>query len=224
MKSKFDSQSKYSKLFTADFITCDATRGRLREKYKDPTIELNLVSCQFAFHYSFESIRQAECMLRNAAECLKTGGFFIGTMPDANEIMRRQQEAKSKSFGNDVYQIEFQCDPDYPPLFGAKYHFKLDNVVDCPEFIVHFPTLVKLAMKYGLELVRKERFDEYYKQPIVNGKYLLEKMQALETCSDLDNSKLNDPEYTHVKDHFNNGRGIKKVGTLSKAEWEVTCK
>ena len=38
----------------------------------------DIVSCQFALHYSFESEAQAECMVRNAAECLRPGGFFIG--------------------------------------------------------------------------------------------------------------------------------------------------
>lgn len=60
---------------------------RLREKFKDPSMQLDFVSCQFAFHYSFESLPQAECMLRNAAESLKTGGYFIGTIPDAYDIV-----------------------------------------------------------------------------------------------------------------------------------------
>ena len=39
------------------------------------------------YHYSFESLPQAEQMMRNAAENLKPGGYFIGTTPDANDIM-----------------------------------------------------------------------------------------------------------------------------------------
>lgn len=98
-------------------------------------MKLDLVSCQFAFHYSFESLPQAECMLRNASECLQPGGFFIGTMPDANEIIARLKKAKSKVFGNDVYQIVFSGNLNKPSLFGAKYNFHLDGVVDCPEFL-----------------------------------------------------------------------------------------
>lgn len=60
---------------------------RLREQYSDASLQLDLVSCQFAFHYCFESLAQAEQMLRNAAECLKPGGYFIGTIPNANEIV-----------------------------------------------------------------------------------------------------------------------------------------
>jgi mRNA (guanine-N7-)-methyltransferase len=50
-------------------------------------MELDLVSCQFSFHYCFESLPQAENMVRNAAECLRPGGYFIGTIPDAYEIV-----------------------------------------------------------------------------------------------------------------------------------------
>lgn len=151
-------------LYTAEFIISDNTNCRLRERYKDPSIELNLVSCQFAFHYCFESLKQAECMLKNAAECLRAGGYFIGTIPDAYDIMKRQHQAKSKTFGNDIYDISFLCDTEYPPLFGAKYNFQLDGVVNCPEFLVHFPLFVKLARKYGLELIMKERFEEYFQK------------------------------------------------------------
>lgn len=119
------SSNDKQKIFTAEFFHCDATINRLREKYKDPSIDLNLVSCQFAFHYCFESLPQAECMLRNASECLKEGGYFIGTIPDAHDIMKRQRKADANSFGNNVFNIEFLCDTVDVPLFGAKYNFKL---------------------------------------------------------------------------------------------------
>lgn len=164
MVERHQQQNKFGKMFTAEFFACDSTLQRLREQYKDPSIELNLVSCQFAFHYSFESLKQAECMIRNAAECLKPGGYFIGTIPDANDIMRRQRECNSMSFGNDIYRIEFLSDPETPSLFGAKYNFKLDEVVNCPEFLVHFPLLEKLARKVGLRLVLKERFEDFFEK------------------------------------------------------------
>ena len=34
-------------------------------------MEFDIVSCQFAFHYCFESLPQAECMLKNISENLK---------------------------------------------------------------------------------------------------------------------------------------------------------
>ncbi|KAL1398042.1 hypothetical protein pipiens_002438 [Culex pipiens pipiens] len=221
------------KVFTAEFFAADATLQRLREKYRDASVELNLVSCQFAFHYCFESLRQAEFMLKNAAECLREGGYFIGTIPDANEIMKRQRAAGSDTFGNDVYKITFLCDTEQPPLFGAKYNFQLDGVVDCPEFLVHFPTLTKLALKYGLRLVEKQRFDEFYSESVQSGRGLIEKMQALETfpgqSRDERERQQNLGEYSHAQSHLDQkgaggggGGRFHKVGTLSKSEWEAS--
>lgn len=56
----------------------DGGKVRYREKFKDPSIKLDLVSCQFAFHYSFESLPQANCWFKNVSECLQAGGYFIG--------------------------------------------------------------------------------------------------------------------------------------------------
>lgn len=47
----------------------------------------DICSCQFVFHYSFESEQKADMMLRNACERLKPGGYFIGTTPDAFELV-----------------------------------------------------------------------------------------------------------------------------------------
>lgn len=54
---------------------------------ENPKRQMDLVSCQFAFHYSFESLPQAETMLRNVSENLKRGGYFVATIPSAYEIM-----------------------------------------------------------------------------------------------------------------------------------------
>lgn len=54
---------------------------------KDPELKLDLVSCQFAFHYSFESLQQAEQMLANVSSNLQPGGYFIGTTTDAEDIL-----------------------------------------------------------------------------------------------------------------------------------------
>ena len=50
------------------------------------------------------------------------------------------------SIGNEVFSVtlDSQFSPlEKLPLFGAKYYFRLHGVVDLPEFLVHFPLLVK---------------------------------------------------------------------------------
>lgn len=172
-------------------------------------------------------------MLKNVSECLKTGGYFIGTIPDAYEIMKRQRATEGdEGFGNEIYRIKFLSDPSDLPIFGAKYNFHLDGVVDCPEFLVHFPAFVELAKKYNLQLVAKERFEDYYDQKI-NGpgaRNLIDKMQALEFY-DLYQSKTrenNETEYNHAKDYLmrsqsdeSSTNSRKKILTMSKSEWEA---
>lgn len=216
----------FAPIFTAEFIVADCTKVRLREKYKDVTIQFDLVSCQFAFHYSFESLGQAECMLRNASECLRPGGYFIGTIPDAYDLVSRWQKCEGNKFGNDIYSIEFLCkDKTKPPLFGAKYNFYLDGVVNCPEFLVHMPTFCKLASKFGFELVTFERFDNYYERMKNEGKSLLGKAQALETYPPYHESPLlgqDSQDYQHAISYMQNLPGHRKIGTLSQTEWEAT--
>ncbi|KAH8283674.1 hypothetical protein KR018_011654 [Drosophila ironensis] len=212
--------SKYGNKFSAEFFACDSTLVRLRERYQDPSLQLNLVSCQFAFHYCFESLAQADCMMRNAAECLKPGGFFIATIPDAYEIIRRLRAAgpEARSFGNDVYSIAFDCETDPLPLFGAKYQFHLEGVVDCPEFLVHFPTLVKLGRKYGLQLLRRSTFADYYSEILPHGRQLLQRMSGLETVHTQRHGS--DSQFGHIRNFQATHRG-RSLGTLSKSEWEA---
>ena len=57
---------------------------------------------------------------------------------------RRLRDSKDMSFGNDVYRVTFDGeDKTNLPLFGCKYNFHLEGVVDCPEFLVFFPVLEK---------------------------------------------------------------------------------
>ena len=74
-------------LFLFFFLSDLFVQEALSEKLDDPELLFDICSCQFVYHYSFESEQKAEMMLRNACERLKPGGFFIGTTPDAYELM-----------------------------------------------------------------------------------------------------------------------------------------
>lgn len=60
----------------------------------------------------------------------------------------RLRKSGNSSFGNDVFRIQFAGDIHQPfPLFGAKYEFFLEEVVNCPEFLVHFGTLIRYEFR-----------------------------------------------------------------------------
>ena len=51
-----------------------------------------------------------------------------------------------------------------------------------PEFLLHFPTLVRLLEEQGLELVFKKSFAEYSSEKLAKGegRHLIGKMKGLE--------------------------------------------
>lgn len=215
-------------LFSIEYIHADCSRIRLKEKYKDPNLKFDMVSCQFSFHYSFESLPQAECMMRNAAECLAPGGYFLLTIPNANELVARMRKSGAESFGNDVYKVTFDCDVNDPPLFGGMYHFHLDGAVDCPEFLVHVPTLQKLADRYNLILILKQGFPKFYKDMVKVDTHLLHNMRTLELYPPHEGTQLAGTapdDYAHAErylDMLPNRDPNKRLGTLSKSEWEAS--
>lgn len=88
---------------------------------------------------------------------MEEDGYLLVTVPNAYEILKRlKQSEDGRSFGNSVYSITF--DVPYtaqhpPPLFGARYHFQLEGVVDCPEHLVYPPLLIAMAKEVSLECV-----------------------------------------------------------------------
>ncbi|XP_068093218.1 mRNA cap guanine-N7 methyltransferase isoform X2 [Hyperolius riggenbachi] len=213
-------------IFEAEFVTADASKELLSAKLKNQEMTFDICSCQFVYHYSFESYEQADMMLRNACEQLSPGGYFIGTTPDGFELVKRLEASETNSFGNDVYGVTFQEKGNYP-LFGCKYDFNLEGVVNVPEFLVYFPVLVEMAKKYKMKLIYKKTFQEFFEEKVKNDepRTLLKKMQALEQYPPASHTTLvskNEDDYEHVKKVQESGKARMPLGTLSKSEWDAT--
>ncbi|KAM3964812.1 RNA guanine-7 methyltransferase [Aphomia sociella] len=222
-----DLRKRCRSLFSAEFIAADCTKETLRDKYSDPSIKFDLVSCQFGLHYSYESLGQARRMLTNISECLRPDGYFFGTIPDAYEIISRAKKSPDGAFGNRIYNIKllFDTEKGYP-LFGAKYDFHLEGVVDCPEFLVNFELFVMLAAEYGLELVYKARFSDFYKDHSEKYKQLLHRIMCFESYPAPPGKDLigEEAEYEHARRFYENldkKNERDRIGTMSMCEWEV---
>ncbi|KAL6553436.1 hypothetical protein OROGR_007278 [Orobanche gracilis] len=188
--------------FPARLICGDCFEVRLDKVLKEDA-PFDICSCQFAMHYSWSTEARARRALANVSALLRPGGIFIGTMPDANVIVRKLREAEGLEFGNSVYWIRFDEEFKNKKLkssspFGIKYTFHLEDAVDCPEWIVPFHVFKILAEEYGLELVFVKNshvfVDEYIKKPDFID--LMRRLGAL-------------------------GDGKEDLSTLSPDEWEV---
>lgn len=228
-KNRYDDLRRRSgRLYTAEFIATDCSRDTLRDKYKDPSIKFDIASCQFGLHYSFESLGQARRMLSNISECLKPDGYFFGTIPDAYEIITRSKKSQDGTFGNRIFNIKLLFDTEKGcPLFGGKYDFHLEGVVDCPEFLVNFELFEILAKEYGLECVYKAGFAEFFKE--FSGKYrdLLHRIKCFESYPATSGKELigEEQDYEHAKKYYENmDNKSNHLSTMSQCEWDVASK
>ncbi|CAL5405716.1 unnamed protein product [Camellia sinensis] len=142
--------------FPARLICGDCYEVRL-DKVLEEDAPFDVCSSQFALHYSWSTEARARRALANVSALLRPGGICIGTMPDANVIIKKLREAKGLVFGNSVYWIRFDEE------------FSEKDAVDCPEWIVPFHVFKSLAEEYDLELVFVKNshvfVDEYLKRP-----------------------------------------------------------
>merc|ERR1739838_95580 len=229
-RKRFDEMKRT--FFKSEFYVNDSSKEDLRKKLKNPEMEFDLTSCQFAIHYSFESEAQAEQMVQNACQSLKTGGYFIGTTVNSKMLKDRLQDSGKKSFGNDLYNVSFESTKEFSK-FGCKYVFKLENLVDCPEYVLEKDVFVKICQKYGMRLLEWKTFEQVFWE---NSKHrqafaLMKRMKALEVYdSKVAEKQLNSKnpgDYSHVarevqriKEKYPNAEP--QFGTLSKREWEVS--
>jgi mRNA (guanine-N7-)-methyltransferase len=137
----------------------------------------DVVSCQFALHYSFETEARARTAIKNISDHLVNGGHFIGTIPNSNRIVKTLRNIDGLSFGNSIYSVTFES-KQHPSVFGHKYSFVLaDAIDDCPEFLVHVPTFIQICKEYGLEVLIMRPFHEFFEKNCTKGLDLLERMR-----------------------------------------------
>lgn len=126
----------------------------------------DVVSCQFAVHYFFESRERLDGFFQNVADNLKTGGYFISTFMDGERV-DRLLHGKDRVEGivkDSVvwailkgYEQEFS---DRNP-YGNRIRVYLENINQLiPEYLVHFGFLVQYAETKGLRLVDSKTFDQ----------------------------------------------------------------
>lgn len=157
-----------------EFVVADLTREDISEKLNELGIneKFNIASSQFSLHYSFESYEQAVRYLSNASKNLKKGGVFIGSYPDGPKLLKlaRESGTKGKYEVEDIMSIEFPPESlTNPQPFGTKYNFKLKDVVDCPEFLVHPLVLDKLLQHLGLFQIFDRSFEEQLEKELLKG-------------------------------------------------------
>lgn len=124
----------------------------------------------------FESEHKLRSYLKNVTDRLEPGGIFVGTTIDSDELVFRVRTSGSKdnSISNDYYKVVLpqDCFDKNQSPFGLKYFFYLKEAIGkesketaakmVDEYLVVFSELERIASEYGLELVMKKNFRQFY--------------------------------------------------------------
>ncbi|KAL9939593.1 hypothetical protein V8E36_001410 [Tilletia maclaganii] len=152
--------------YGAEFYTFDCFSRPLSDVVPNATLrpKFDNITLQFCMHYGWETEAKARQLLDNVARHLRPGGYFIGTIPDADNLLHRlsQLPGDELEFGNAFYKVTFEQKESRPP-FGNRYWFFLEDAVDdVPEFVVNWKGFERMAEEAGLRLVYRRTFAQMY--------------------------------------------------------------
>mmetsp|Transcript_68512 Transcript_68512/g.84029 ORF Transcript_68512/g.84029 Transcript_68512/m.84029 type:complete len:378 (+) Transcript_68512:51-1184(+) len=168
--------------YPIEMICCDLFRVNL-DIILNNKLYFDVISSQFVIHYAFENKERVNALLHNVSCRLREEGCFIGTTTDDNVLIKKWRNAGpgNHTFGNRVYKIKFDTsnkndkdfishkkmkkyivNDDIKEPYGIRYHFQLDDAVDCPEYLLNFNNFVNQAKKYGLQLILDMNFHEFF--------------------------------------------------------------
>lgn len=170
--------------------------------YLEPNVSFDIVSCQFSMHYAFENEKRVRQLLQNVSERLNPGGFYVGTTIDANVLVRKFRAIDELEISTAVYRIRFDDKHESKRFlcgnpFGIRYTFSLDqSVVDCPEYLVHFPSFAELANEYELELIMLCNFHDFF-------------------------TEFTSDQYPHYRRLLSTWKVVDEHGTISPDEWDA---
>lgn len=86
-KSRLQSMEKSVTLpFEAKFLVGNAFSKSIVDSLVGDE-KYDVISCQFAFHYAFETAESANDAFKSISSHLKPGGKFICTVPNASRLM-----------------------------------------------------------------------------------------------------------------------------------------
>lgn len=139
--------------------------------------KVDVVSCQFALHYFFESEKKVEGLMQNVSEVLKNGGFFVGTCFDGDSIynlLHKNDDDKIEVTINHKKVWSIQNMSKTKKTFGHKISVFIDSInKEHEEYLVFFDKFVKHIEKFGL---RQLNATELKKLNLEKSSYMFEEI------------------------------------------------
>jgi len=142
-------------------------KDALLGKYVNFAVDkFDLVSCQFAIHYFFESEKILDNFLNTVNLNTKDNGIFIGTCLNG-ELVKRALLNKSEIRGvSDTNQVLWNIKKLYTKNTGVVYGEEIEVFMESigrvfKEYLVNIDLLVKKMKPLGFELIENMSFKDY---------------------------------------------------------------
>lgn len=160
-----------------DVIVADAFGNETLEIVK-ALKAFDVVNCQFALHYSFDSEERAKTALQIISSALRNGGTLIGTVADGDTLDARRRKL-GKKFGDRYFRVNFtnRIESEY----GDAYAFTFNGSVDgLTEYVTRRETFQRLAADAGLTLVHWENMAPFAGRAMNENRELCARMDCTE--------------------------------------------
>ncbi|KAL7108051.1 hypothetical protein ACP275_06G091000 [Erythranthe tilingii] len=164
--------------YTSEFLEFDPCIEDIDLHWKNKENQADIVFCMQHLPLCVETEEKVKRLLSNISTLLKPGGYFLGITPDSSTIWAKYQknvEACHNRAGgmkpnivpncirSESYMITFEVEEEKFPFFGKKYQLKFAGDMSAEtHYLVHFPSLLRLAREAGLEHVEIQNLTEFY--------------------------------------------------------------
>lgn len=143
-------------------LTATEQKGLVESVVGKRLKSFDIVSCQFAMHYAFESEDKMRGFMTNIYEALRIGGIFIGTVLDGQSVLnvlRGQQSVEFTTKGETFAKITKQYVKDSLADYGQGIGVWFTSIANetYTEYLVNFETFVNTMRKdYDIEVINDE--------------------------------------------------------------------
>lgn len=136
-------------------------------KYERMAVEkFDVVNCQFAIHYFFESERKLDNFLENVSAHLKEGGVFIGTCLngyDVKNMLGDRDEIEGRQNDRVMWNVRKLYSKPVGVVYGEQIEVYMESIGRVmKEYLVNLDLLEKKLKAKGFQKVETKGFSEYF--------------------------------------------------------------
>lgn len=143
----------------------------LKKYYRYANDKFDVVSCQFAIHYFFESEETLDNFIDNVDRFLSESGYFVGTCLDGHKIkamlkdQKKGGEVRGVKNNRVLWNIKKLYTANIRLSLGEEIEIYMESIGSrLKEYIVNMDVLVKKLKKRNIHLVKLGSFEEAFAQ------------------------------------------------------------